>query len=77
MNGAEFATIVRGELLVRDAARKARLFDPAAWAAADSAFVAAVAAAAGLEVPDGTEKTIRRARKARAVNEAAAFPDAS
>ncbi len=75
MTPAEFATVVRRELKVRDAARKSRLFDQAVWDAADAAFIKAITAAIGLEVPEPVEKTVVRARRTAKKNTAAAFGD--
>jgi hypothetical protein len=75
VTAAEFEAIVRRELKTRDAAKRTRLFDQAAYDAADAALIAAVMKAAGLEVADDTKKTVRRSRRAAAKNVAAAFGD--
>ena len=72
-----FEALVREELAKRDRQRRARIMDPLNYEAADAAFIAAVLAGAGFKIPEHAEKTIRRGRRAAAVNEAAAFDGAA
>lgn len=75
MTAGGLERVIREQLAVRDRARRARLFDQAAWDAADASAVAAIMTAAGFGAPEAAEKTIKRGRRAAAANQAAAFGD--
>lgn len=74
-----FEGLVREALRERDRQRRARLMDASSYTAADAAFIAKVAEAAGYKTPpeakETAAKTTRRRRQAAAANEAAAFGD--
>jgi hypothetical protein len=76
MTPAEFETVCRRELKARDAMRKSRLFDQAVWDEADRVFIKAVAAAAGLEMPEPPPAVVKARRTRAKKNEDAAFPEA-
>lgn len=77
MTPAEFDTIVRRQLKIRDAAKRSRLFDTVAYEAADAQFIKVISEATGITVADEIPKTIRRARRAAATNQAAALDGAA
>jgi hypothetical protein len=71
----QFEALVRRELAQRDARRRARIGDPYAQAEADQLFVNAVMGAAGHPPSAEGVKVLARARRARRLNEEAAFGD--
>ncbi len=73
MNPAEFEALILHELAERDKRRRARLGDPLAYAEADALCVAAIMQAAGFAAPAEADQAVRKARRGRKLNEAAAF----
>lgn len=73
MTAEEFEALLRSELAKRDQAKRARLGDPAAYAAADAAFIAAVSEAAGIAPAEEVERTVRKGSRRARLNEDKAF----
>lgn len=70
-----FEALVRRQLTERDKRRRARLGDALAYAEADQLCVAAIMEAAGYPVGEDEAPVVRKARRARRVNEDRAFGD--
>lgn len=77
MSPQDFEALIRRELAARDKRRRARLGDALAYAEADQLCVNTLMEAAGYGAPAEGEKVIRRARRARRMNEDEAFGEAS